>query len=78
MARNEAINNGHNINIKFKMSNLFNGVEYVNFSVQHHGALKKQMENRLDLASDAIGDELHSLEGQEEPLMDGVNFTLTY
>lgn len=43
------------------MSHLFNTYPYIQFSLNNHGALKKQLESRIEAATDAIGDDLHQI-----------------
>jgi|688.fasta_scaffold1199831_1 hypothetical protein len=43
------------------MSHLFTTYPYIQFSLSNHAILKKQLENRIEAATEAIGDDLHNI-----------------
>ena len=46
------------------MSQIFNTYPYIQFSLNNHAVLKKQLENRIEAATDAVGEDLHNIEAQ--------------
>jgi hypothetical protein len=60
------------------MSHLFNTYPYIQFSLHNHANLKKLLESRIEAATETIGEDLHSIEAQEETSIDQNTCLLYY
>lgn len=62
--------------IRFKMSHLYNSLAYQQFLHQNHVSFKKFLEGKLDRATDEVSQDLHSLDGHEEVILDDSNIAV--
>jgi len=60
------------------MSHLFNTYPYIHFSLNNHAVLKKLLDTRIEAATEAVGEDLHEIDVQEEPLIDQNTCVLFY